>query len=272
VFGIVAESGLSVSAAVLFFASMAFNLLLAAVTYVLLRRRGEESFDERPSSDDDGSAELPAGGGTATLVRPSRVIVSAKQTATLVALVGLVIGALALHLQIGFLALAAGALLGLMDRENLGKAIDGISWPTILLVAGMVTYVGVLEHAGTIEWVSHAAVGIGAPLVVALLLCLTVGITSAFASSTAILTAVIPMAIPLLLTGSLPAAGVIAAMAISTTIVDVSPFSTNGALVLANARGVDRNRFYKQVITYTCAIVALGPVAAWAVLVLPGAF
>lgn len=273
VFGIVADSGLSVSAAVLFFASMAFNLLLAAATYVLLRRRGEESFVERPPSAGDGSVDVPAGGGgTATLVRPSRVIVNVTQTATLVALVGLVVGALALHLQIGFLALAAGAVLGLMDKENLGKAIDGISWPTILLVAGMVTYVGVLEHAGTIEWVSHAAVGIGAPLLVALVLCLTVGITSAFASSTAILTAVIPMAIPLLLTGSLPAAGVIAAMAISTTIVDVSPFSTNGALVLANARGVDRTRFYKQVITYTCAIVALGPVAAWAALVLPGAF
>lgn len=276
VFGIVAESGLSVSAAVLFFASMAFNMALAGVTYVLLRRRGEESFAERPpSSDDDATdaTDLPTGGGgTATMVRPPRVAVTAKQTATLVALVGLVVGALALHLQIGFLALAAGALLGLMDKENLGKAIDGISWPTILLVAGMVTYVGVLEHAGTIEWVSHAAVGIGAPLVVALVLCLTVGITSAFASSTAILTAVIPMAIPLLLTGSLPAAGVIAAMAISTTIVDVSPFSTNGALVLANARGVDRQRFYKQVITYTCFIVGLGPVAAWAVLVLPGVF
>ncbi|WP_037275748.1 hypothetical protein [Kibdelosporangium aridum] len=49
-------------------------------------------------------------------------------------------------------------------------------------------------------------------------------------------------------------------MAISTTIVDVSPFSTNGALVLANARGVDRNRSYRQVISYTCVIVALGPV------------
>jgi hypothetical protein len=80
------------------------------------------------------------------------------------------------------------------------------------------------------------------------------------------------MAIPLLLTGSLPVMGVVAAMAIATTIVDVSPFSTNGALVLANARGVDRNRFYRQVISYTCVIVALGPVAAWAVLVLPGSF
>lgn len=272
VFGIVADSGLAVSQAVLFFASLAFNALLGGITYLLLRNRGEESFVERPETTDTDDDLPSGGGGVATLVRTRPQVVTWQQRATLVALVGLVVGALAFHLQIGFLALAAGAVLALLDRENLGKAIDGISWPTILLVAGMVTYVGVLEHAGTIEWVSEGAVHLGAPLLVALVLCLVVGITSAFASSTAILTAVIPMAIPLLLTGSLPAAGVIAAMAISTTIVDVSPFSTNGALVLANARGVDRTRFYRQVITYTCGIVALGPLAAWAVLVLPGAF
>ncbi|WP_226351673.1 SLC13 family permease [Pseudonocardia sp. ICBG601] len=272
VFGIVADSGLAVSQAVLFFASLAFNALLGGITYLLLRNRGEESFVERPETTDTDDDLPTGGGGVATLVRTRPQVITWQQRATLVALVGLVVGALAFHLQIGFLALAAGAVLALLDRENLGKAIDGISWPTILLVAGMVTYVGVLEHAGTIEWVSEGAVHLGAPLLVALVLCLVVGITSAFASSTAILTAVIPMAIPLLLTGSLPAAGVIAAMAISTTIVDVSPFSTNGALVLANARGGDRTRFYRQVITYTCGIVALGPLAAWAVLVLPGAF
>ncbi|MDX8147237.1 SLC13 family permease [Lentzea sp. BCCO 10_0061] len=279
VYGIVAKSGLTISHATLFFASLGFNLLLAAITYVMLRRRGEESFDEHPDSataDGDaptgGSAPAPAAGGVATEVRPKTTAVTWHQRATLAALVGLVVGALAFHLQIGFLALAAGVVLALLDRANLGKAVDGISWPTILLVAGMVTYVGVLEHSGTIDWVAHGAVGLGAPLLVALVLCVIVGVTSAFASSTAILTATIPMAIPLLLTGSLPVAGVVAAMAISTTIVDVSPFSTNGALVLANARGVDRNRFYRQVISYTCVIVALGPVAAWAVLVLPGSF
>ncbi|WP_255462946.1 hypothetical protein [Amycolatopsis sp. YIM 10] len=72
--------------------------------------------------------------------------------------------------------------------------------------------------------------------------------TSAFASSTAILTAIIPIAVPLLLSSHLSAAGLVAALAISTTIVDVSPFSTN------------------------CAIVGLGPALAWGVLVLPGAF
>lgn len=271
VYGIVAKSGLTISHAALFFASLGFNLLLASVTYVMLRRRGEESFVERPDSTTAG-ADVPTGGGVATAVKPQTITVTWHQRATLAALVVLVIGALAFHLQIGFLALAAGAVLALLDRENLGKAVDGISWPTILLVAGMVTYVGVLEHSGTIDWVAHGAVGLGAPLLVALVLCVIVGVTSAFASSTAILTATIPMAIPLLLTGSLPIAGVVAAMAISTTIVDVSPFSTNGALVLANARGVDRNRFYRQVISYTCVIVALGPIVAWAVLVLPGSF
>ncbi|MEU0883880.1 SLC13 family permease [Lentzea sp. NPDC005914] len=270
VYGIVVKSGLTISHAALFFASLGFNLLLAAGTYVLLRRRGEESFHERP--DDKTGAGEPTGGGVAVAVRPKTIAVTWRQRATLAALVVLVVGALAFHLQIGFLALAAGAVLALLDRENLGKAVEGISWPTILLVAGMVTYVDVLESSGTIDWVAHGAVGLGAPLLVALVLCVIVGVTSAFASSTAILTATIPMAIPLLLTGSLPTVGVVAAMAISTTIVDVSPFSTNGALVLANARGVDRNRFYRQVINYTCVIVALGPIAAWAVLVLPGSF
>ncbi|MEO3753404.1 hypothetical protein [Streptomyces sp. B6B3] len=59
-----------------------------------------------------------------------------------------------------------------------------------------------------------------------------------------------------------------AALAISTTIVDVSPFSTNGALVLSNARGVSRERFYRQVVSYTVGIVGIGPVLAWGALVI----
>ena len=51
---------------------------------------------------------------------------------------------------------------------------------------------------------------------------------------------------------------------------DVSPFSTNGALVLANAQDVDRDKFYKQILKYSALVVAIGPLIAWAVLVLPG--
>ncbi|MDT5125395.1 MAG: hypothetical protein QOH54_1039, partial [Mycobacterium sp.] len=64
--------------------------------------------------------------------------------------------------------------------------------------------------------------------------------------------------------------GVIVALSISSTIVDVSPFSTNGALVLANAQEVDRDAFYKQILKYSALVVAIGPLIAWALLVLPG--
>ena len=109
------------------------------------------------------------------------------------------------------------------------------------------------------------------PLLVALLLCYIGGIVSAFASSTAILGATIPLAVPFLLAGEVGAVGVIVALAISSTIVDVSPFSTNGALVLANApKSIDRDRFYKQILKYSALVVAIGPLVAWAVLVAPG--
>ena len=59
------------------------------------------------------------------------------------------------------------------------------------------------------------------------------------------------------------AIGFIAAMAVSSTIVDVSPFSTNGALVLANAQGVDRDVFLRQLMIYGGIITLVAPVVVW---------
>ncbi len=270
VLDMVEDTAVSVSAPALFFASFGFNLLLSLLTFALLHRRAgsrvfatqwtgpssDEPAENRESSENRENREEREGG------------VTWRQGLTLCALVVLVVGALVFDLEIGFLALAAGAVLALVDMKNQEKAVEGIGWSTILLVAGMMTYVAMLEHAGAIEMVSEHAANVGAPLIVALLLCLTVAVTSAFASSTAILTAIIPIAVPLLLSSHLSPAGLIAALAVSTTIVDVSPFSTNGALVLSNARGVSRERFYRQVVSYTVGIVGVGPVLAWGALVI----
>ena len=45
---------------------------------------------------------------------------------------------------------------------------------------------------------------------------------------------IIPIAVPLIADGGINAGMFVAALAISSTIVDVNPFSTNGALMLAN--------------------------------------
>jgi len=77
--------------------------------------------------------------------------------------------------------------------------------------------------------------------------------------------------VPFLQQGDVSAVGMVAALAVATTIVDVSPFSTNGALVLANAPDdIDRDRFYKQMLAYSAIVVAVGPLLAWLLLVVPG--
>jgi hypothetical protein len=98
----------------------------------------------------------------------------------------------------------------------------------------------------------------------ALLLLFVGAVVSAFASSTAVLGSLIPLAVPFLQgDGGVGPVGFIAAMAVSSTIVDVSPFSTNGALVLANAQGVSRDAFFRQLLLYGAAVTVIAPVVVW---------
>jgi hypothetical protein len=47
----------------------------------------------------------------------------------------------------------------------------------------------------------------------------------------------------------------------------VSPYSTNGALVLANAKEVDQDAFYRQLLIYGAIVVAVAPLLVWLALV-----
>ena len=134
----------------------------------------------------------------------------------------------------------------------------------------MITYVSLLTHIGVIDTLAHMALALGAPILIALVLCYVIGIGSAFASSTALLAAFIPLAGPLLSVSSLSVSGTVAAIAISATVVDVSPFSTAGALVVANVKESDRTRTYKQLMMYAGAVVLIAPALSWLLLVPTG--
>jgi hypothetical protein len=93
---------------------------------------------------------------------------------------------------------------------------------------------------------------------------------SAFASSTALLPIIIPISLPIIAEHGINAVALVAALAIASTIVDVSPFSTNGALMLANRPDtISEPVYYKQILTYSFIVVAVGPLLVWAALVLP---
>ena len=186
------------------------------------------------------------------------------QMLTVLGLVLLAVLTLYFKLDIGFVSITIGLVLALIAPNLQKRALGQVSWPEIMLIVGVSTYVGVLQKMGTIDFVGNSVAGLASPLTAALLLCLIGAVVSAFASSTAVLGSLIPLAVPFLQSGSgVDAIGFIAAMAVASTIVDVSPFSTNGALVLANAQGVDRDKFFRQLLGYSMLVTVGAPIVVW---------
>ncbi|UVJ41199.1 SLC13 family permease [Arthrobacter sp. CJ23] len=252
---IAVKNGFPISQGALFGASFALNLILSVLTVVLFALLGKLRDGETGRHADLETRKTRPHG---------------QQIFTLALIVAMLVCALGLHMPIGFVALSAGLLLALVNIKEHRTFIGGVSWSTVLLVAGMITYVSLLQHVGVIDTLAEQALALGAPLLIALMLCYVIGVGSAFASSTALLTAFIPLAGPLLATSSLSASGTVAALAIAATVVDVSPFSTDGALVVANAREEDRQRVYKQLMMYAGGVVLAAPALAWALLVPTG--
>ena len=275
---LVESSGLTINPWVLFFSSYAINLLLSILTiagyaalsrarsfeYTALGTRSDPSNEDRPEPVDELERADRAVGGPS---QARETTVTRVQTLTLALIGAVLVLVLVFHLPISFVSLSAGAVLAFTDLSKQPEAIAGISWATVLLVSGMITYVSLVQEIGTTDHLARSAMSVGAPLLVALVLCYVIGVASAFASSTALLAAIIPLALPLLQTGALPVAGLVAALAVAATVVDVSPFSTNGALVLANAQGIDRPHFYRQLLLNAGIVVAVAPGLCWSLLV-----
>ena len=232
----------------LFFANLAYNLALALVIVIVFRRR---------------EADVPPASPTREVVAAAPARLTVDQACSLLGLLVVAFGALVVGLNIGLLALTVAVALHLTFPRSSGDAAGKIAWGVVLLVCGIVTYVAALQRYGTIDTVGGGIASMATPLVAALLLCAVAAVTSAFASSAGILGAMVPLALPLMAQGTLPATGVIVALALSATIVDATPFSTVGALVVANAEEDERPRVYRGLLVWGAAMVATAPVIAW---------
>ncbi|UBU16098.1 SLC13 family permease [Nonomuraea gerenzanensis] len=282
--GVTSEAGLPSDNLVLFLSSFAFNAAAAVGVFLVFGGRHLVGRDAHPATGGTASgtsgggtgggvvtAEAAPGAATATATATGGSLrLTTHQALTLTGILGLCLAVLAFKLDVGLTAVTVAVVLMLTSPKSNKGAVEKVAWPTVLLICGVVTYVGVLQEIGTVDYVGSAVAAIGIPLLVALLICYVGGVVSAFASTVGILGALVPLAVPLLAQGTLGPVAMIAALSVSSAIVDVSPFSTTGALLVANVKGMERDEFYRKLLTYGGVIVLVGPLAAWAVLVVPG--
>ncbi|MBU8811332.1 SLC13 family permease [Mycolicibacterium goodii] len=273
--GVVERSGLPGSPMGIFVANAAFNIVLGLVVYLafgglkLIKSGARCSVGDPNTPGPDGTSI--GTGGVAVRSRIVEVTATARRqrSATLTGLAVLAVGALVFDLDIGLLAMTVAAALALLYPETAKAAVADISWGVVLLICGIVTYVGLMESAGTVDFIGQAIASVSSALLAALVLLYVGAVVSAFASTTGILGALIPLAVPLLVSGQLGAVAVVIALSISASVVDSSPFSTNGALVVANASQDRESAVYRGLMIWGFSLVAVTPLVTWAVFVLP---
>lgn len=280
--GVLQARDLPVSSGLLFFYCFTFNALLAVLVYVafggvrLLRARsagagmspatetgfaaGASSDGQAPASDDSDISGGEEGQGGLTWYRGI----------TLAGIVLLTLLTMLFDVDVGFGAVTIALVLLIISPGEQEGAFREMPWSTVLLVTGIVTYVSVLESIGTFDYVESAIAAVGSPSLAALVTSYVGGVISAFASTTAMLGAIIPLVGPILEDPAVPALGVVAAIALASSVVDTSPFSTNGALLLANVQNMDRRVFFKWLLYWGILITALVPLVAWSLFVVVG--
>lgn len=290
-YGTAHQAGIDLNPFVLFVVALMVNLVLLAAAYVLFgglkllqRSTVTEPAAALPAEDrlvtvgGGGRRDVPRGGASSPDLPsgPERNPFTPNQIVTVAAMVVLIGAVIGMSLagmdpDIGVLAFALGAVLTLVDPRSGNKAIPRIDWSTVLLVGGIITFVGVLDKLGSVDLLGEFAGHIGVPLLSALFICLVAGLVSAFASTTGMLAALVPLALPLVAAGGIPGWALMCALGVCASIVDVSPFSTVGAtLVATTVDEAQRPRMTRLLMRWGLSMVVIGPVLLVGALVLPG--
>ena len=300
--GVVTRNGLPSNPALLFVCSAVFNIILGLIVFALFGGRSLLGRIDRGDGiatgrTDPADGGIGSGGGSRQpeLVgshgsHTDRADTTAMQTTpvagggalatdtaldrarvvTLLGIAVLAVSVLFFNQDVGFTAILVAVVIALFSPNINKGAISKIAWPTVLLICGIVTYVALMERIGTIDWLGNGVAHLGAPLMSAILICFIAAVVSAFASTTGILGALIPMAVPFLLTGQVGVMGMIIALSISASVVDSSPFSTSGALVVANSPEDQRDKVFRQLTKWGFSMCVLAPIVTWLIFILPG--
>ncbi len=188
--------------------------------------------------------------------------------ATLLGIFSMVVGVGIMRWDIGVVTLAIAMVLLLFSHKQVRHDIvNQVAWPVIMIVSGVLILVGVLQEANAFLWLADQAKLIGSPLIIGLVLCLIAAAVTAVSSTFGAFGVLIPMAAPFIVSGELPATALIAALAISSAVTDVSPFSTFGALFVATAKRFDQQVLIRQCILYALAMTVTVPFVAWLALI-----
>lgn len=209
---------------------------------------------------DGDAAASPAGPGAS----PAAAGGNATKLLALAGLLGTALGSIAFDLDIGYVAFCAALLLQLLVRLEPAAVLARVPWGVLLLIGGLLTYIGLMQDLGAFERLSELLSVDGSPLLSLLVVCYIAAITSFFASSIAVFVAAMPLVPPLVAAGLDPV-GAVLSVALSAVLVDINPLGITGGLILGAAEPDERDALFTKLLTFGLCSVVVAPVLVWLV-------
>lgn len=188
----------------------------------------------------------------------------AVRAVTLGGMAAVLILSVGFGMNIGYLGITAACLQLVLLRLDPGPAVARMPWGVVLLIGGLLTYIGVMQELGAFERISELLTIEGSAMLTLLLLCYIAGITSFAASSIAVFVTAMPL-LPAVVDAGASPVGAVLAVALSSVVVDINPLGITGGLILGAAPEETRPALFRQLLFYGLASVAVAPLLVWAV-------
>ena len=243
--GAMAKSGLTGHEARVWFANFAAHVIVAAVAYVWLSRTRIAS--NETSSDEQVDASPQA------FTRVQRL--------TLILIALWIAGVVAFGLSLGLSAFAASAVLLIAGAGDERKAVLAVPWGIIMMVCGVSVLIAVLEKTGGMDLFTSLLAAAASPSTVNGVIAFVTGAISTYSSTSGV---VLPAFLPTVSTlvsrlgGGDPLA-VALSINVGSSLVDVSPLSTIGALcVAAVADQTESRTLFRQLMIWGLSMTIVG--------------
>lgn len=252
-----ADAGLTGHALQTWAANFIAHVLVGAAAYFLFSRQGAA-----PAGAAGIHAAEPAGGAPAP-PHDAALALGWRGTTTAVVIGAWIAAVLFFKVHVGLAAFAAAALLIVARAGDEASAVRRMPWGVMLMVCGISVLIGVLEKSGGMDLFTSLLARLATPATVNGAIAFVTGLISTWSSTSGVVLPAFLPTVPDLVAkvgGGDPLA-VALSINVGSSLVDVSPLSTLGALcVAAVAAPRDADRLFRQLMTWGLSMAVVGAV------------
>lgn len=256
--GIVANTkmagvGLGGHEATVWFANFVAHLAVGLAAWLWLGRpQPQAGMPDRRAADGAPAPPAAASGDP---------VLTARQWLTVVVIVLWIVAVVAFRAHVGFAAFAGGVVLVVFGAAEESDTVKRMPWGAILMVCGVSVLVNVLEKTGGMALFTALLAQLATPQSINGMIALVTGAISTWSSTSGVVLPTFLPTVPSLVArvgGGDPLA-VALSINVGSSLVDVSPLSTIGALcVAAVADPVVARTLFRQLLVWGLSMIVVG--------------